>query len=120
VKPHTFAVLEDLDGRGLENHVLIITRYRITPEDCSRLNALSSIKVTILITYSGIADNRIEPIASDIAVKSLNIAYEHADRYRVILYWRPIVSGLNDSDGDLGRAKELSLRAHATVFTGLF
>jgi hypothetical protein len=100
--------------------VLVITRYRITSEDCARLNSFSSIKVTLLITYSGIADNRIEPVSSDIAVRSLGIAYKHADRYRVILYWRPIVPGLNDSDADLNRAKELSLMAHATVFTGLF
>jgi len=120
VKPHTFAILENLDARGLRNHVLVITRYHVTPEDCARLNALSSIKVTLLMTYSGIADSRIEPIASDIAASSLHTAYEHADRYRVLLYWRPIVPGLNDSDEHIQRAKELSLRAHATVFTGLF
>lgn len=26
VRPHTFAVLEDLDGRCLRNHILVITR----------------------------------------------------------------------------------------------
>lgn len=120
VKAHTFAVLEYLDKRGLRNNMLVITRYRVTAEDCARLNTLSSIKLTLLITYSGIVDNRIEPIASDIAIKSLHTAYEHSGRYRVILYWRPIVPGLNDSDEDIKRAKELSLRAHATVFSGLF
>ncbi len=120
VKPHTFSVLEDLDARGLNNHVLIITRYHITDEDCVRLNSLSSVKVTLLITYSGITNNRIEPISSEIAVKSLDTAFKHAERYRVILYWRPIVPGLNDSEENLKRVRELSLRAHATVFTGLF
>ncbi len=120
VKPHTFAVLEDLDARGLRNHVLVITRYQITREDCARLNSLSSIKVTLLITYSGIIDNRIEPISSAIAAKSLATAYKYADRYRVIFYWRPIIPGLNDSDEHIQRAKEISLCAHATVFTGLF
>lgn len=120
VKPHTFAVLEDLDARGLKNHVLIITRYHVTMEDCARLNALSSIRTTLLITYSGITDNRIEPISSEIAAKSLDIAFKYAKRYRVIFYWRPIVPGLNDSDNNIQRARELSLRAHATVFTGLF
>ena len=28
VKGHTFAAMEDLDARGLRNHVLVITRYR--------------------------------------------------------------------------------------------
>ena len=29
VRPHTLAVLADLDGRGLRNHVLVITRHQI-------------------------------------------------------------------------------------------
>ncbi len=28
VRPHTFAVLDDLDRRGLRNHVLVITRHQ--------------------------------------------------------------------------------------------
>jgi DNA repair photolyase len=35
VKPHTFRVLELLDGRGLTNHVLVITRWRVTDDDHS-------------------------------------------------------------------------------------
>lgn len=30
VRPHTFAVLDELDGRGLTNHVLVITRHAPT------------------------------------------------------------------------------------------
>src|SRR5690606_528337 len=45
---------------------------------------------------------------------------EHAENYRTVLYWRPIVPGLNDSDDHLERARELSHHSHATVFTGLF
>jgi len=54
------------------------------------------------------------------AAWSLASSFRHAGRYRVILYWRPIVPGLNDSEADLERAQELSNDAHATVFTGLF
>lgn len=120
VKQHLLTVLEDLDARGLTNHVLVITRYRIDPDDCQRLNRLRNLKLTILITYSGIADGRIEPVSSDIAARSLHVAYQHARQYRVILYWRPLVPGLNDTDEHLARAVELSRHAHATVFTGLF
>src|SRR5688572_6918426 len=31
VRPHTFAVLEDLDDRQLTNHVLVITRCQMKP-----------------------------------------------------------------------------------------
>lgn len=120
VKQHLFNVLEDLDGRGLTNHVLVITRYRIDPEDCHRLNRLRNLKLTLLLTYSGIADERIEPVNSEIAANSLREAYEHAQRYRVVQYWRPLVPGLNDTDEHLAKAVELSRHAHATVFTGLF
>lgn len=120
VKPHLFEMLRLLDERGLTNHVLVITRWRVEPQDCTVLNSLRHIKVTLLVTYSGISDDRIEPVDSRIAVASLRSSFAHAERYRVVLYWRPIVPGLNDSDADLERAMALTRHAHATVFTGLF
>ncbi|PKW13555.1 hypothetical protein [Saccharopolyspora spinosa] len=64
-------MLEDLDACGLTNHVLVITRYPVLPEDCDRLNKLRNVKLTMLFTYSGIDDRRVEPINSDIAANSL-------------------------------------------------
>ncbi|WP_433599521.1 radical SAM protein [Nocardia sp. CA-135953] len=120
VKQHTFTMLKLLDARGLTNHVLVITRWRIEPEDCAVLNSIRNLKVTVLVTHSGIDDPRVEPVDSAIAAQSLATAFERANRYRVVLYWRPIVPGLNDSDEHLRRALALSHHAHATVFTGLF
>ncbi|WP_280474728.1 radical SAM protein [Nocardia farcinica] len=120
VKPHTLEMLRLLDEQGITNHVLVITRWRIEPEDCEVFNSFDTIKLTILVTHSGIDDARIEPVDSGIAAASLRTAFEHAENYRTVLYWRPIVPGLNDSDAHLERARELSHHAHATVFTGLF
>lgn len=121
VKGHTFAVLEDLDKRGLTNHVLVITRHQVKPEDTERLNQLENIKLTLLFTYSGIDDKRIEPYPSTVAAESMKLASQvRPRRYRTILYWRPLVPGLNDSDEHLKAAYELSGYADATVFTGLF
>jgi len=121
VKGHTFAVLEDLDNRGLTNHVLVITRHQVKPEDTERLNQLQNIKLTLLFTYSGIDDKRIEPYPSTVAAESMKLASQVSPRrYRTILYWRPLVPGLNDSDEHLNAAYELSQYADATVFTGLF
>ena len=53
-------------------------------------------------------------------MQSLRDAHAVADAFRVILYWRPLISGLNDSDGHIERAAAISRSAHATVFTGLF
>lgn len=121
VRPHTFAVLEDLDRRGLRNHVLVITRHHMKPDDVTRMNRLVNLKATVLFTYSGIADQRIEPYPSAVAAESLKLMSSPTPRkYRTILYWRPLVPGLNDSDEHLDRACELSRHADATVFTGLF
>jgi DNA repair photolyase len=121
VRPHTFAVLEDLDERGLTNHVLVITRHQMKAQDAERLNQLRHITVTLLFTYSGIDDTRIEPYPSHVAVESLTFMSSPVRRrYRTVLYWRPLVPGLNDSDEHLHRAFELAQHADATVFTGLF
>jgi DNA repair photolyase len=121
VRPHTFAVVEDLDARELTNHVLVITRHKMKPEDIERCNRLQHVKLTLLFTYSGIDDTRIEPYPSSVAAESLkHMSAPTQRRYRTILYWRPLVPGLNDSDGHLDRAYALSQHADATVFTGLF
>jgi DNA repair photolyase len=121
VRPHTFAVLEDLDERGLTNHVLVITRHQMKREDIERLNALVHLKVTLLFTYSGIDDKTIEPYPSSVAAESLKLMSASAQRkYRTILYWRPLVPGLNDSPEHMDAAHQLAVHADATVFTGLF
>ena len=89
--------------------------------DVECLNALVNLKVTLLFTYSGIADQRIEPYPSAVAASSLVFMSAITPRrYRTVLYWRPLVPGLNDSPEYLDRAFELHLHADATVFTGLF
>jgi hypothetical protein len=120
VKPHTFEVLRQLDSMNLRNHLLLITRYQVLPQDTELLNAIRHLKLTLLVTHSGIADRRIEPFTSEVARRSIETAYSNADSYRVVNYWRPIVPGLNDSAKHLRTAAELAEQSHATVFTGLF
>jgi DNA repair photolyase len=121
VRPHTLAVLANLDGRGLRNNVLVITRHQMKPADIVPLNQLENLRVTLLFTYSGTDDRRIEPYPSQVAADSLKLMCAPIRRrYRTVLYWRPLVPGLNDSDAHLERAYALSRHADATVFTGLF
>jgi DNA repair photolyase len=120
VKPSTFRVLELLAERQLSNFVLVITRHRVTAEDAERLNGFAPLKLALLVTYSGIDDTRLEPASSRVATESLERAYHVARSYRVVLYWRPLVPGLNDSDRHIKVAARLSQSAHATAFTGLF
>lgn len=121
VKPHLFNTLRLLDEQKLTNHMLIITRYKVTPEDCERLNSFRHLKVSLLITYSGIRDRRIEPISEKIAVNSLKTSFANSERFKVVTYWRPIICGLNDSDKDIDFVlKELSQHCHSIVFSGLY
>lgn len=120
VKEHLHRCLELLDDLGLRNHMLVITRWHVLEEDVVRLERLKKLKVTLLITWSGISDPRIEPIDSSIAQASLLTLASSASRTRKILYWRPIVLGLNDTDELIAEAHSMSQFADATVFTGLF
>jgi hypothetical protein len=90
-------------------------------EDIIRLNRLQHVKLTLLFTYSGIDNKDIESYPSHVAAESLKLMSAPRRRsYRTILYWRPLVPGLNDSSEHMARAYELSRHADATVFTGLF
>ncbi|MEV6595500.1 hypothetical protein AB0M36_01395 [Actinoplanes sp. NPDC051346] len=121
VKPHLFQVLRALDARGYTNHVLIITRFRVTADDMAVLESLRHVRVTLLFTYSGITDPRVEPIAkSEITVGSIRTAVAHKKRTGVILYWRPITPGWNDSDATMAHVLDVGRDVDAIVFTGLY
>lgn len=120
VKDHLFRTLELLDQDRLTNHVLVISRWRIESEDVERLEQLHHLRLTILVTWSGIDDRRVEPIDSNIAASSLATLATGAVRTKRILYWRPLIAGLNDSAAHIGQARALARFADATVFTGLF
>ena len=74
VKPHLFAVSEDLDSRLLTNLVLVITRAEVQHADCEHLNRLRNMKVTLPFTYSGISHKRVEPYPSGSPARSLQAA----------------------------------------------
>jgi DNA repair photolyase len=121
VKPHLFQVLHGLDERGYTNHVLIITRFKVTADDMAALEQLEHLRVTLLFTYSGITDPRIEPIAKTATtVTSIRTAVQHRKRTGVILYWRPITPGWNDDDQTMAHVLDVGRDVDAIVFTGLY
>jgi len=120
VKDHLHRTLELLDGQGLTNPVLVISRWRVDADDVERMERLTNLKLTVLVTWSGIDDDRLEPIDGAVAEKSLATLAAHAIRTKLVLYWRPIIAGINDSADVIERARELARLADATVFTGLF
>ncbi|BCB88869.1 radical SAM protein [Phytohabitans suffuscus] len=121
VKPHLFQVLRALDQRGYTNHVLVITRFTVTDDDMAQLETLRHLRVTLLFTYSGITDPRVEPIAkSEITVNSIRTAAAHKKRTGVVLYWRPIVPGWNDAPDTMAAVLDVGRDVDAIVFTGYY
>ncbi|WP_047891744.1 hypothetical protein [Micromonospora sp. RV43] len=121
VKPHLMQVLRALDARGFTNHVLIITRFKVTAADMAALEELQHLKVTLLFTYSGIQDDRVEPITkSAITINSIYTAMAHKKRTGVVLYWRPIVPGWNTDPATIAHVLEVAGDVDAAVFTGYY
>jgi hypothetical protein len=85
------------------------------------LEQLRHLRVTLLFTYSGIADPRIEPIAKgNTTLISIRTAANHKNRTGVVLYWRPIVPGWNDSPDTMAHVLEAGRDVDAIVFTGYY
>ncbi len=121
VKQHTHQVLKDLDSRKLKNPILIITRAKVTQWDMKKLEELEHIKVSLLITYSGITNTKIEPIAkSRITASSIETISKYKNKTKLILYWRPIVSGWNDDSDSFNRVFDLAKFTDAIVYTGYY
>jgi DNA repair photolyase len=121
VKPHLFQILHALDQLELDNLVLVITRFKVTAADMAELEALRHLRVTILFTFSGISDPRIEPISkSQITTTSIATACTHKQRTKVILYWRPIVPGWNDDPATMAAVLQVGAQTDAIVFTGYY
>ncbi len=121
VKPHLFQVLRALDERAYTNQVLVITRFKVTEADMAALEDLRHLRVTLLFTYSGIADTRVEPIIkSEVTVHAIRVAAAHSQRTGVILYWRPIVPGWNDSLDTMAHVLDVGREVDAIVFTGYY
>ncbi|CAG7659180.1 hypothetical protein ACFQI7_32695 [Paenibacillus allorhizosphaerae] len=119
VKPHTFNVLKKLDDLGLENIVTFITRFIVTEEDMNFLESLRNIRVALFFTYSGIKDQKIEPIAnSGITLNSIRTASKYKNKVKIIQYWRPIVAGWNDDDETIEHVLSISSLFDAIVYKG--
>ncbi len=121
VKDHTFCVLRLLDDLKLQNVVMLITRYKLTEEDIYFLEHLNHIKVCLFYTYSGIKNEKIEPLSSKgYAVDFANmIKRSKRNRLKIIQYWRPVVNGWNDDNETINQVLEVSEAFDAIVIKGL-
>lgn len=121
VKGHTHCVLKMLDERGFKNPVLIITRANVTQKDVMDLEKLNNLKLSILVTYSGIKNTKIEPIAKNkITTRTIETISSNKKKIKLVLYWRPIVMGWNDDDESFERVFDMAKLVDAVVYTGYY
>ncbi len=121
VKPHLFSVLKYLDDKKLKNNILIITRGHVSQNDVEKLEEYKNIRITLLLTYSGIADPAIEPVAkNNTTITSIQTINAYKNKVKLILYWRPIVEGWNDDNDSIERALNAAQYTDAIVFTGYY
>ena len=122
VKKHTFRVIKKLDELNVKNVVMLITRFAITEEDLAFLNSLQSIQPCIFITYSGITDTNIEPIAlSGMFETTVQTMKKRSldSRCKFVQYWRPIVKDWNDDNNTILHVLSYSNYFDAIVIKGL-
>lgn len=122
VKEHTFRVIKKLDELNFRNVVMLITRFSVTEDDLKFLNSLQSIQPCIFITYSGITDTNIEPIAlSGMFETTVQTMKKRSldSRCKFVQYWRPIVKDWNDDDNTILRVLSYSDLFDAIVIKGL-
>ncbi len=84
------------------------------------LESLRYLRVTVLVTYSGLPDGEIEPLSHSITLKSIETIAQHKCRTKLILYWRPIVPGWNDDEETIHHVLSIAKQVDAIGYTGLF
>ena len=121
VKPHLFQVLQALDARGYTNHVLVITRFKVTAADMAASKRSGTCGSRCCSPTRGIptrGSNRSRNPKS----RSPRSAPppRHKQRTGVVLYWRPIVPGWNDRPETMARVLDVGRDVDAIVFTGYY
>lgn len=107
VKEVTFEMLAGLEKRKINNIVSLITKEYLTKSDLRYLESFRYIRPIVFVTYSGLS-KKIENIVKD---KRLNLMRNLKDtKLKKVLYFRPIIKGMNDSKRNIVRIMRLGER----------
>jgi len=91
----TFEIADGLEKMGLKNIVAFITKEYISPEIIKKLENYHNIRPVVFVTYSYL-NGKYEKLIDDCRLKSMqNLA---SSKLKKILYYRPIIAGVNDSE----------------------
>jgi DNA repair photolyase len=94
VRDTTLACVDNLEARGLRNIVGLITKSEILPQHIQRLTALRYVRPIVFVSYA-LIPHHIEPVPLEPRVRTMRRLKTAG--VPVVLYYRPIVRGWNDS-----------------------
>ncbi len=91
----TFEILDGLESQGITNIVGLITKEYISEEIIKKLESYKNIRPIIFVTYSFLP-KEYENVIVEKRIESMKNLSK--SRLKKILYYRPIISGVNDSE----------------------
>lgn len=117
VRSSTIDCLMEFERRQWRNIVGLITKCEITESDASTLARLTFIRPIVFVSLALIS-KKIEP--APIAPRLRTMQRLRAKKIPVVLYYRPIVEGWNDSSDTMRRVLEIAVKhADAVCYGGL-
>jgi len=114
---NTFEILSILDKKRYKNSVAIVTKSRLSEKDIKVLESYKNLTLVIFVTYSEMPSS-IEKVSNKTRIDTLKqLAQSHI---KSVLYWRPIIEGINTSPKQLSKVLEIGEKyADAFVISGL-
>lgn len=104
VVENTFEILDGLEEKEITNIVGLITKEYLSKEIITRLESYKNIRPVIFITFSFLPE-KYEKVVNDRRLESMKNLSE--SNLKKILYYRPIISGINDSEEIVQKIVEL-------------
>jgi len=116
-RTRTFQILDYLEDKSYKNPVSIVTKSNLTETDGEKLAQYKKITPFIFVSYS-VMPSSIESASNFGRVATMKLLKKKG--VKVILYWRPLIRGINTSSRLLKRVLSVGERyADAYVLSGL-
>jgi len=104
VKNVTYEIMDSLENLGIKNIVALITKEYVSKKDIERIESFENIKPVLFVSYSGLPLNY-ERVVDDRRLKTMQNLKE--SNLKKILYYRPIIKGVNDDVNTIEKIIEL-------------
>ena len=118
VKASTFRLLDIMEEKNFTNPVTITCKGMLNQEDAKRLDEYRHLRIIIMVTYNGMPRN-VQPIDSTFQEATMRHV-SACKNVRLIHQFRPIISGLNDSEEIIRKVFSYASQfCHATIFQGV-